>query len=178
MRILRRISRFAAVLALVATSSAMAAPVCTDLGVVGPPALRLFGNQFTSVQHFEDCYNFTIDGPANAFAFTIEFDGSAPRDIDLDTFTLTGGDLANPFVDATPSNITIENLLAGAYQFVLSGDVTGRNGGFLGGGLVGYSGAFTTTVASQHSVPEPNTITLLAMGLLLMGWGLSTRRAL
>ena len=54
-----------------------------NLGVMGPPAIRLAGNDFGTVQHFEDCYNFTIAGTANLFGSSFEFDGSARRDIDL-----------------------------------------------------------------------------------------------
>ncbi|MBC7994921.1 MAG: hypothetical protein H7Z15_16945, partial [Rhizobacter sp.] len=51
----------AVLLALVTGAPAMAA--CTDtfnLGVMGPPALRVIGNSFGSTQSFEDCYNFTL----------------------------------------------------------------------------------------------------------------------
>ena len=53
---------------------------------------------------------------------------------------------------------------------VIAGDVTGRNGGFLGGGLVGYGGAFATAGASIAApVPEPKTYALLVLGLIAVG---------
>lgn len=161
----------AALLALVVAGPAVAA--CTEtfnLGVMGPPALRVFGNDFSSAQSFEDCYNFTLNGPADSFGLTFTLDGSARRDIDLDSITLTGGSLIDAVTDTSASTFSFSNLLAGTYQFVIAGDVTGRNGGFLGGGLVGYGGAFATAGASIAApVPEPKTYALLVLGLIAVG---------
>jgi hypothetical protein len=55
-------------------------------------------------------------------------------------------------VDATPTFFSFSNLLSGTYQLAIEGDVTGRNGGFLGGGFVGYGGTIAV-VASP--VPGP-----------------------
>jgi hypothetical protein len=161
----------AVLLALVTSGPAMAA--CTDtfnLGVMGPPALRLIGNDFGSAQQFEDCYDFTLNGPADSFGFTLEFDGSVRRNIDLTSITITGGSLTQAVSDVSASSFSFSNLLAGAYQFVIAGEVTGRNGGFLGGGLVGYGGVFATTgTAVAAPVPEPKTYALLALGLIAVG---------
>lgn len=158
-------------LTLLAGSPAMAA--CTEtfnLGVMGSPALRFIGNDFTSSQRFEDCYNFTLSGPSNAFGLTFEFDGSVRRNIDLTSITLSGGSLAHSMSDTSTSTFSFSNLLAGAYQLVVMGDVTGRNGGFLGGGWVGYVGALATSAATvTPPVPEPETYAMLAIGLLAVG---------
>lgn len=162
----------AVVLALVTGAPAMAA--CTDtfnLGVMGPPALRVIGNSFGSAQSFEDCYNFTLNGPADSFGFTLEFDGSVRRNIDLTSVTLSGGSLVHSIEDSSATTFSFSNLLAGVYQFVIAGDVTGRDGGFLGGGMVGYAGAFSTvgSTAITTPVPEPKTYALLALGLIAVG---------
>ncbi len=162
----------AVVLALVTGAPAMAA--CTDtfnLGVMGPPALRVIGNNFSSVQRFEDCYNFTLNGPTDSFGFTFAFDGSVRRNIDLASITISGGSLTQPIADTSVSSFSFSNLLAGAYQFVIAGDVTGRNGGLFGGGLVGYAGVFATATSTAITtpVPEPQTYALLALGLLAVG---------
>jgi hypothetical protein len=162
----------AVVLALSAGSPAMAA--CTDtfsLGVMGPPALRVIGNDFSSVQHFEDCYNFTLNSPADSLGFTFALDLSGRRNIDLTSITISGGSLGQSIVDTSASSFSFNNLLAGVYQFVIAGDVTGSNGGFLGGGLVGYTGVFATSgsTAIAAPVPEPETYAMLALGLLAVG---------
>lgn len=168
----------ALLLALVTGGPAMAA--CTEtfnLGVMGPPALRVFGNDFGSTQHFEDCYNFTLSSPADSLGLTFELDASWVRDIDLSSVTLTGGSLVNAIVDTSASSFSFSNLAAGVYQFVITGDVTGRNGGLLGGGVVGYGGTFATARSTVVAapVPEPKTYALLALGLLAVGWTVRRR---
>jgi PEP-CTERM motif-containing protein len=162
-----------AALALVASAPAFAACSETfELGVMGPPGARAIGNSFGGAQSFEDCYNFTLTGSADSLGFTWEWDGSGRRDIDLDSITLTGGGLSQALSDPSASSFSFSNLLAGTYQFVIAGDVTGANGGFLGGGLVGYGGAFATSAGAAIAapVPEPKTYVMLALGLLAMGW--------
>lgn len=169
----------AAVLTLVTAGPALAD--CTasfNLGAMGPPALRTLSNTFASVQHFSDCYNFTLNGPTDSFGFTFELDASLRRDIDLTSITLSGGNLGSALTDPTASSFSFSNLVAGTYEFVISGDVTGRNGGLFGGGLVGYSGVFATTAdtVAVAPVPEPATYLQLAAGLLAVGWVMRRRQ--
>lgn len=164
-------------MALATGGPAMAA--CTEsfnLGVMGPPALRVIANDFGSVQHFEDCYSFTLNNPADSLGLSWELDASWTRDIDLTSISLTGGNLVNAIVDTSTSSFSFSNLAAGVYQFVVTGDVTGRNGGLLGGGVVGYGGVFATSSAPVAApVPEPKTYALLALGLLAVGWTVRRR---
>ncbi len=173
-----KLKSLAAVVALVLSGPAMANCTSTfDLGVLGSPSLRVFGNDFTSTQSFQDCYNFTLSGPADTFGLTMALDTSWARDISLSSVSLSGGNLLGPLLDTTPSTFSFNSLLAGTYQFVIAGDVTGSQGGFLGGGSVSYFGSFFTTPATVVAapVPEPGTYALLALGLAAVGWA-SRRR--
>jgi hypothetical protein len=164
-----------AVLALVSGAPAMAA--CTEtfnMGVMGSSALHSIGNGFHSPQHFEDCYNFTLSGPADSFGFTFGFDNAERRGIDLTSITLSNGSHTYSVGDVS-SRFSFNDLLAGTYQFVVTGDVVrterGSHGnGFHGGGMVGYEGAFgTSNVTVAAPVPEPSTYAMLALGLVAVG---------
>ena len=164
---------FAVALALAVSAPAMAACTSTfEMGVLGTPSIQALGNSFKSTQHFNDCYNFTLDSSANADGIVLGLDASLRRDIDLGSITLSGGSLSGSLIDPTAAGFfSFNDLLAGVYQLAISGDVTGRNGGLFGGGLVGYGGLLVATASSVVApVPEPKTYALLALGLLAMGW--------
>ena len=164
----------AAAAALMFTSPAMAA-TCTSsfsLGSLGAPSLSLFGNSFGSVQHFSDCYNFKLTKAGNVGGLTFELDASFRRDIDLSSISLLGGSLSSTLIDLSPFAFGFSNLLAGDYQLIISGDVTGQNGGLFGGGLVGYVGALSTTAAAivAPAVPEPSTWAMMILGFAGIGF--------
>lgn len=165
----------AATLTIIGPASAATCTSTSNIGTISTPGLSVFGNSFGSVQHFSDCFTFTLNHPSSAFGFTSAFDVSLLRNIDLSSITLSGGSLLSPVVDTTPTVFSFSNLLSGTYQLAIEGDVTGRNGGFLGGGFVGYGG----TIAVVAS-PVPGPIVGAGLPGLLMALGglviLSRRR--
>jgi hypothetical protein len=166
-----------AVFALAASGAADAAYI--DLGAMGPPGVRLFGNDFSTVGDFSDQYTFSLSGPADSFGFTLALDGSWVRDIDITGVGLSSDGTLGSAVWATNTDIfSFSSLLAGSYSLFVNGTVTGRNGGLLGGGLVGYAGTLITTAATpSKSVPEPGTLGLMGLSLLAMFFFSRRRRA-
>jgi hypothetical protein len=164
---------------------------CTEsfsLGNMGPPALQLIGNSFNAPGSYTDCYTFSLSGNADSFGFTLEFDASARRNIAVTALSLYGGGVVGGEItgsalatDSTASSFSFSNLAVGTYSMAFFVDVTGLAGGFLGGGLVGYSGTMLTTAGSSTqapptSVPEPTGLALFALGLI--GVALNKRRNL
>ena len=150
---------FAVALALAASAPAMAACTSTfELGVMGTPSGSWVDNKFGSAQHFNDCYNFTLNKSANVTGLLFDI-----GPINLGSVTLSGGGLSTSLTDSTASVFSFNDLLSGVYQLVISGDV--KNG------WGGYGGVLVATASSVVApVPEPKTYALLALGLLAMGW--------
>lgn len=158
------------------SAPAHAAAACSDtfdLGPMGPPGFTLLSNGFARGEpsHFDDCYNFTLNNAADSLGLTWEWDLSFTRDIDLASVSLSGGSLASPEIRPAAGLFSFSDLLAGAYQLVISGDIT-RWGPWDDYGIVGYTGALATTRSAK--VPEPQTAALVALGLAVVGW--SARR--
>ena len=163
----------AASLTIIGPASAATCTSTSNFGTISTPGLTVFGNSFGSVQHFSDCYTFTLSGPSSVSGLSWELDLSWVRGIDLTSISLSGASLPSTVTDMSPGSFSFGNLIAGGYQLVITGDVTGRNGGILGGGSVGYGGLFA---AVQEASPVPGPIVgaglpglLLALGGL-MAW--------
>lgn len=164
----------AASLAIIGPASAATCTSTANFGTISTPGLTVFGNSFGSVQQFSDCYTFTLSGPTSVSGFAWEFDLSWVRGIDLTSVSLSGASLPSTLVDTSPGSFSFGNLIAGAYELVITGDVTGRNGGFLGGGPVGYGGSFATVQAA--AVPGPIVGAGLPGLLLALGGMIAWRR--
>lgn len=167
---------FRLVLALFALAASGAANASiTNLGAMGPPGLQIFGNDFSTVGSFTDQYNFSLSSAADSFGFTLAIDASWARDIDILGVGLSSdGTLGSAVWASSTDSFSFSSLMAGSYSLFVNGSVTGRNGGLLGGGLVGYVGTLVTT--SAKSVPEPGVLGMLGMSLLGMFFVLRRKR--
>lgn len=159
----------AASLAIIGPASAATCTSTSNFSTISTPGLTVLGNGFGSIQHFSDCYTFTLDTPGSVSGHAWELDLSWVRNIDLTSVSLSGGSLPSTLVDTSPGSFSFGNLIAGAYRLIITGDVTGQNGGFLGGGVVGYGGLFTT--AAVQAAPVPGPIAGAGLPGLLMALG-------
>ena len=169
----------AAPLLLLVAANAMAVP-CTatqPLGILGPPALELFGNTFSAPGAYTDCFTFTLAGTANLQGGSVLQDPLSYLNIDT-TFSLFEGDplladVSNQIGSSFgPGSFSFSGLTAGLYSLVADSNVV--RGGF---GLplqVGYFGQLLSFTAPSPptvpetpttSVPEPGTLALLLAGL-------------
>lgn len=158
-----------------AAAAAHAAPAaaagCTQsfsLGSMGPPGVTTIGNDFYQPVQFNDCYDFWLTNSADAFGLTLAWDFSRTNDIALTSVSLSGGSLPAPVVDSTPDWFSFSGLLAGTYQLIVSGSVSGSTS--YAAGPVGYIGLLATTGGVAAPVPEPETYAMLVLGLAIVGW--------
>jgi hypothetical protein len=171
-----KIKTLLASLAFVLAAPAAFAQSCTSntgLETLGS-GNTLFGNWFSSAQTFSDCYSFTLASASDVSGLTAAIDLSIKFDVDVDSVTLLGGGLGSQSLTADTGEFSFDNLTAGVYQLVVSGDVSRvANFGTLLG--VGYGGAISAS-AITAPVPEPETYAMMAMGLGLIGWVSRRRR--
>ena len=150
-------------LALAASAPAMAATF--NLGVVGSPTGTNFGNTFSSNQHFVDTYNFTLGSPSAVLAGAVTtFDLNFWRDLSISSVSLVGSSGASSSFNVGPVKMTFSGLLAGAYQLVVTGDVTGTLG------TAAYHGSILAIPRVSAPVPEPETLGMLGLGLAAIGF--------
>lgn len=169
-----KLKSLAAGLAL-AVAAGSSAAATFNLGALGPPGAALFGNTFGSAQTFSDTFNFTLSSAADSFGITWESDLFSRRDVELNSVSLSGGSLLGTETDTTPDFFSFSNLLAGNYQLVVNGEVSGRSGGLFSSG---YRGVLVTTGSAPVAapVPEPETLAMLALGLGAVGFASRRRK--
>lgn len=178
-------SKLLALVAMLATSgSTFAAANCTanfNLGSMGPPATRSFGNSFSSTTQFSDCYDFSINAPASVGGTTTERDATSTflwwtftwTDVEVTAVSLfnslTGVQVG--VKDTTPDSFAFGSLASGAYELVVNG--YSRASLPAGWATASYTGNLTTSQISG-AVPEPEFYGMLALGLA--GAGFAARR--
>jgi hypothetical protein len=165
-------------LAAIGFCAAFPAAACTQtfsLGSMGPPDIAVFGNSYTSAQSFKDCYAFSLNSTADAVGLVLQWDFSNRLDIDLLGVSLLSGTgtVLSTFSGNSPL-FNFNNLLSGAYQLAITGQVT-SDSLKRANGTVGYTGLLSTSSTSVAApVPEAETLAMLALGLGVVGW--SVRR--
>jgi hypothetical protein len=105
----------AASLAIIGPASAATCTSTSNFGTISAPGLTVFGNSFGSVQHFSDCYTFTLSGPSSVSGLSWEFDLSWVRGIDLTSVSLSGASLPSTLMDTSPGSFSFGNLIAAGY---------------------------------------------------------------
>jgi hypothetical protein len=159
-------------IALSVASTGAFASTCANWGSLGPPGLETFGNSFSAVGNYTDCYTFGLSAPSNSFGLNLSLDtplNSLNIGVTTEILNASGAVIAT---DSTPGFFSFSNLAAGTYTLAILSDVTG-------GGLalvntpVGYAGFITTLAAPA---PEPGIVTLMLAGFLGLGMAVWRRR--
>lgn len=166
---------------LLALAPALAmAQSCTktfNLGSMGPPATKSFASGYFTAANFTDCYNFSINAPANSTGTTTEWNWNFAGllgSIDVWGVKLLQGTTTVGAYDNSPESFAFGNLAAGAYQLVVSGQT--QSGSLTT--LVAYSGTLSTSVAPVAApVPEPELYAMLALGFAGAAWVSKRRKA-
>ena len=143
-----------------------------DLGPVSVPSSQTLTNTFTSVQTFDDQYTFTIASSANSWGGVFEF-VSVDNDLDLILKSIQLWDFEKQVAYTTTTgsgpnsigNFAFSGLVAGAYTLHVVGSVE-FGGGVTNTDPVYYSGLLNL---SNASVPEPEVLALLGLGLVATG---------
>ena len=156
-----KLKALVASIALAAAGSSMAATF--GLGDVTAGQSVWFGNWFSKNQSFSDTFTFTLTGESSTIGTIWDNEFLSRNDTTLTSLTLSGGGLSNAIVDTSPSDFSFNNLVAGTYNLVVNGTVSGHNLGLSDG--AGYLGRMDVAAA----VPEPEAIAMLALGLGAVG---------
>lgn len=166
------IKRFLAVLALaVATTPAFAEDF--NLGSLGVPSVREFGNIFSEAGNYVDNYTFSISQNASAGGLVVELDPLLNwLNLDITSVALSG---VGTFAATGPINFGI--LAAGTYTLSIASQVKWTVGIPLI--PVAYAGVLTlssTRGGPVTSVPEPGVVLLYGLGLLGVAFAVRRRR--
>lgn len=155
----------------IGTMSSMAA-TCTStksLGGLGPPDIGFFGNSFSKVGSYVNCFTFSLGGPATSLGGVLEIDPLLNKlNIDVKSVSLFAGDKKSSWQpDTSPLAFSFSGLLGGvAYTLQVASSVTSN---WLGDGRdVGYAGKIVTLASAA---PEPAAYALAIVGLAVVGAG-------
>ena len=112
-----------------------------------------------------------LTGPADSFGGFCEWDPLAP-DIDLDVRSRSPGVALSSTLDRPDGRPSASATCWPGRPTSSSSRVivTGATDGFLGGGLVGYAGAFATSLGGGGARARAQNLLMLALGLVAIGW--------
>jgi hypothetical protein len=164
-------------LALCVSATSSMAAACTStksLGGLGPPDIGLFGNSFSKVGSYVDCFTFSLGGPATSLGGVLEVDPLLNKlNIDVKSVSLFRADGTTMWQpDTSPLAFNFSGLLGGVvYTLQVASNVTSN---WLGDSRdVGYAGKIVTLASAA---PEPAAYALAIAGLAVVGVGVLRSR--
>lgn len=153
-----------ALVALAIAASGAAHAEYIDLGTITAPQTVTFGNSWiTEPTTFADEFAFDLTNAASAYGVIVEGDWFLGQ-TNVQLLALASNTYLS--FDTSPGSFSFTGLTAGAYSLFVSG---------VAAGITGYGGTMSFRPTAQ--VPEPGTLALFGLGLVVLALMAMRRRA-